>query len=41
MVNLNESMKMNRSGHERVHIWAGTQIVVVTGGSLFLGEVEA
>ena len=39
-VNLNESMKMNRQGHEWVHIWAGTQVVVVTGSSLFLGKGE-
>ena len=41
MVNLNERMKMNRLGHEWVHIWAGTQVVVVTGRSLFLGKGEA
>ena len=40
MVNLNESMKMNRLGHERVHLRAGTQVVVVTGKSLLLDKGE-
>ena len=40
MVNRNESMKMNRYGHEWVHQWACTQEVVVTGRSLWLDERE-
>ncbi len=34
-------MKMNWQGHDRVHLRAGTQVVVVTGRSLFLGKGEA
>ena len=34
-------MKMNRYGHERVQIWAGTLVIVVTGRSLCLDEREA
>ena len=34
-------MKMNRLGHERVHLLAGIEIVVVTGRSLWLDEREA
>ena len=29
---------MNRYGHERVYIWVGTQVVVMTGRSLWLDE---
>ena len=34
-------MKMNRKGHEWVHLWAGTQVVVETGRSLLLDERKA
>ena len=34
-------MKMNRYGHERVHVWIGTQAVVVTGRYLWLDDREA
>ena len=34
-------MKMNTQGYDRVHIWAGTQVVVVTGRPLWLDEREA
>ena len=40
-VSRNRSKKINRHGHERVHLWAGTQVVVVTGRSLWLDEREA
>ena len=32
---------MNTYGPERVRLWAGTQLVVVTGRSFWLGEREA
>ena len=31
-------MKINRQGYERVHLRAGTRVVVVTGRFLFLGK---
>ena len=34
-------MKMKWQGHDRVHLRAGTQVVVVTGSYLFLGKAEA
>ena len=34
-------MKMNKYGHERVHVWVGTQVVVMTGRSLWLDKWEA
>ena len=34
-------MKMNRQGHDRVHLRAGTQVVVGTGRPLWLDEREA
>ena len=34
-------MKMNKQGHDRVHLREGTQVVVVKGRSLFLGKGEA
>ena len=33
-------MKMDRYGRERVHLWAGTQVVVVTVRYLFLGKAD-
>ena len=36
-----DCMKMNRQGHERVRLWAGTQAVVETGRSLWFVEREA
>ena len=32
---------MDRQGHDRVHLRAGTQVVLVTGRYLFLGKAEA
>ena len=32
---------MNRQGHDRVHLRAGTQVVAVTGRYLFLGKGNA
>ena len=34
-------MNMNKEGHERVHLDACTQVVVVTGRSLWLDERKA
>ena len=41
MVNWNKSMKINRLGHEQVHLWASIEVVEVTGRSLWLDEREA
>ena len=41
MVCRNEIIKMNRQGNERVDLWACTQVVVVTGRSLWLDKREA
>ena len=40
-LNRNESMNMNRQSYERVHLWACTQVVVVTNWSLWLDKREA
>ena len=34
-------MKMNWQGHDRVHLRAGTPVVVVAGRFFFLGKGEA
>ena len=34
-------MKMSMQGYERVYLWAGTQVVVETGGALLLNKREA
>ena len=36
-----DCITMNRYGHERVHLWADTQVVVETGGYLLLDQRKA